>query len=164
MATSPFSVFLFLSYSVLWFTEFSLGRALYMPDKLNQLIGTGEKKRLAIVIFRQLFQCWFNLFDRRQRTLLPLSRKLPILLPIKLLTQAFHHRWSQRSGKRLCNGKRKTAIEPCCSWQQGHRNGFCQTDWKQRGRLNLHQTSTRLLYKYSYGALQPRLDNSISRG
>ena len=32
-------IFLFLSNSVLCFIEFGLGRALYMPDKLNQLIG-----------------------------------------------------------------------------------------------------------------------------
>ena len=55
-------IFLFLSDSVLCFIKFGLGRALYMPDKLNLYnklnlhIGAGEKKRLVLVIFRQLFQ------------------------------------------------------------------------------------------------------------
>ena len=49
-------IFLFLSDSVLCFIKFGLGRALYKPDKLNLYIGAGEKNRLVLVIFRQLFQ------------------------------------------------------------------------------------------------------------
>ena len=48
--------FLFLSNSALCFIEFGLGRALYMSDKLNLYLGAGKKKRLVLVIFRQLFQ------------------------------------------------------------------------------------------------------------
>ena len=40
-------IFLFLSDSVLCFIKFGLGRALYMPDKLNLHIGAGEKKKAS---------------------------------------------------------------------------------------------------------------------
>ena len=40
-------IFLFLSDSVLCFIKFGLGRALYMPDKLNLHIGAGEKKKVS---------------------------------------------------------------------------------------------------------------------
>ena len=40
-------IFLFLSDSVLCFIKFGLGRALYMPDKLNLYLGDGEKKKVS---------------------------------------------------------------------------------------------------------------------
>ena len=44
-------IFLFLSDSVLCFIKFGLGRALYMPDKLNLYIGAGEKKKVSLCHF-----------------------------------------------------------------------------------------------------------------